>query len=133
MTNEMRDELIRIIREGGLETHVGVAELTRLVKHSKGVREKAHKVANFRDIIQYADPDRLLARLHQLIDGRKGADVGCVLLRCITENYLLRRPTQREFESEFVRLGSWQGIHKYMDDNNLAALDRANKVVIFSR
>ena len=131
MTNETRDEMIRIIREGGLETREGVMKLKNLVKQCKGGGEKARVRANFRDIIQHAEPDRLLARLHQLIDGRKGADVGCVLLRCIMDNYLLRRPTQKEFESEFTRLGSWQGIHKYMDDNNLAALDRANKVVMF--
>ena len=85
----------------------------------------------FHDIVQHEDPDKLVERLHQLIDGRKGADVGCVLLKCWQDGYLTRRPKQKEFESEFSLIGGWNAIHKYMDDNNENALDRANKIIIF--
>ena len=87
--------------------------------------------ANFRHLIQYPEPERLLQRLHALIDGRRGAAVGCVLLKCVQLNYLVKNPTQAEFCSEFQLTGSWQSIHKYMDENNLNALAKANRGVIF--
>ena len=87
--------------------------------------------ANFRKLVQYPDADRLMMRLHQLIDGRYGADVGSVLLRCVQENLLSRNPTKAEFCAEFHLVGSWQSIHKYMDENNLNALSKANRIVIF--
>lgn len=87
--------------------------------------------ADFRHLIQHPNPDKLLKRLHTLIDGRGGADVGCVLMKCIQENYLLRNPTRAEFCAEFQLRGTWSAIHNYLDDNNENALARANKTVIF--
>lgn len=86
---------------------------------------------SFHDIVQHETPDKFIERLHQLIDGRKGADVGCVLLKCLLDGYLSRKPKQKEYESEFTLVGGWNAIHKYMDDNNENALDRANKIIIF--
>ncbi len=96
-------------------------------------KKKSNSVSevSFYDIVQYENPTLLVERLHQLIDGRKGADVGCVLLKCLLDGYLIRRPKQKEFESEFSLIGGWSAIHNYMDDNNENALDRANKIVIF--
>lgn len=86
----------------------------------------------FRNIIQYENQDILLSRLHQLIDGRRGADVGAVLLNARINNYITRNPTRKEFESEFQLEGTWSAISNYLSDNNQNALDRANKIVIFS-
>jgi hypothetical protein len=96
-----------------------------------GARPRGAKESSFRHIVVYFDAEALMQRLHQLIDGRRGADVGCVLLRCIMDGYISRRPTQKEFVSEFVLIGGWRAIHNYMDDNNMNALDRANKIIIF--
>lgn len=87
--------------------------------------------SDFYKIVQHEDPERFVRRLHQLIDGRRGADVGCVLLKCAQEGYISRSPKQKEFESEFTRIGGWKAIHNYMSDNNENALERANKIVIF--
>lgn len=84
----------------------------------------------FASIIQHSNKEQVLERLHGLIDGRRGADVGAVLLRARQVGYLARNPTQAEFRSEFQLIGTWQAISKYMSDNNLNALDRANKVLI---
>ena len=93
--------------------------------------EEENRKSRFCNIIQYEDPQALLKRLHQLIDGKKGADVGCVLLKCKQDGYIIRKPTQAEFKSEFELIGTWQAIHNYMSDNDMNALDRANKVIIF--
>ena len=90
------------------------------------------KSQNFTDVVQYGDKEKLLERLHQLIDNKRGADVGAVLLKARLDNYITRNPTRKEFESEFELIGSWSAISNYMSDNNRNALDRANRIVIFS-
>lgn len=94
-------------------------------------KKEAKETTSFRSIIQYEDPDKLLNRLHQLIDGRSGADVGCVLLKAYQENYIGRKPTKKEFKSEFELIGSWTAITNYLNENSLKALARANRIVIF--
>lgn len=47
----------------------------------------------FRKLIQYPEPERLLERLHELIDGENGAAVGSVLLKCMQLGYLKKTPT----------------------------------------
>lgn len=94
-------------------------------------KEKTTKPkANFSDIIQYPDKEKLLKRLHELIDGRSGADVGCIILSAKLNNYIIRNPTRKEFESEFEIIGSWTAITNYFSESN-NALDRANKIVLF--
>lgn len=85
----------------------------------------------FRDIIQYEDKEKLLKRLHELIDGHGGAEVGAVLLQCLIRGYITRKPTQKEFISEFQLKGTWQGIFNYMEEGNNNALDRARHIRIF--
>lgn len=92
----------------------------------------AIKSSKFSDIIQYPNKDELLKRLHELIDGKGGAEVGAVLLNAwLINSYLTRRPTKAEFESEFELIGSWQAISNYMNDNSEKALEKANRIVIF--
>ena len=85
----------------------------------------------FQKLIQYPQPERLLKRLHELIDGENGAAVGSVLLKCMQLGYLKKTPTQAEYVSEFQLIGTWSAIHNYMDNNSWKALSRANKVIIF--
>lgn len=95
-------------------------------------KQQSQKIAktNFADIIQYPDKEKLLQRLHFLIDGKKGAEVGAVLLKAQQDGLLTRIPRQSEYKSEFDLLGGWSAIHNYMDDNNQNALDKANKIII---
>ena len=133
--------LIREMMRDDVEDIVEVVEEPHITNLEKSVIQKQAKVQNhdilecektsFYNIIQHPNPETFLSRLHQLIDGRKGADVGCVLLKSVQDGYLSRRPTQNEFISEFTLIGSWTAIHNYMNDNSEKALDRANKVIIF--
>ncbi len=94
--------------------------------------DRQTKQANFRDLIQYHDKDKLLERLHYLIDNKGGALVGAVLLNAYHINpYLMRKPTRGEFESEFNLIGSWSAVYNYLDDNNPVAVEKANKIVLF--
>ena len=89
------------------------------------------KSANFDVVIQYPNKAKLKKRLHALIDGKSGADVGCVILQARIKGYITRNPTQSEFVNEFGLNGSWSAIKNYMSDNNQNALERANRIVIF--
>lgn len=93
-------------------------------------KKKAKPKPTFASIIQYPNKESVLERLHGLIDGKSGADVGAVLLKARIDGYLTRNPTQAEFTSEFELIGTWSSIANYMSDNNANALDRANKILI---
>ena len=101
-----------------------------MLRHDKSQIRRTVK-ANFADIIQYPDKQKLLERLHYLIDGKRGAEVGAVLLKAQQDGLLTRIPRRTEFESEFDLIGGWSAIHNYMNDNNLNALEKANKIIIF--
>ena len=100
--------------------------------YNKGCLNNGQCGKSFRDIIQYPDKDKLLERLHELIDGKGGADVGAVLLNAYSiKPYLTGKPTQAEFKSEFELRGTWQAISNYMNENSEKALAKANRIVIF--
>ena len=87
----------------------------------------------FADIVQYHDKEQLIKRLHELIDGKGGADVGSVLFKASEDRLLTRVPTQAEFKSEFTLIGGWSAIHNYMvfDPNDNNKLTRAFNIKIF--
>lgn len=94
-------------------------------------RTRVKRAKKFSDLIQHPQKDELLKRLHFLIDGKRGAAVGAVLLKAQQKGYLTECPTQEEYESEFVLVGTWQAIHNYMNPGNSNALVKANKIIIF--
>lgn len=120
----LKAQIARSIRDlGGL-----------MMRYDKSVEiSNKRKSRRFSDIIQYPDKQKLLDRLHYLIDGKYGADVGAVLMNAYYFNtYLTRKPTQAEFESEFALIGKWQAITNYMNENSEKALQKANKILIFA-
>ena len=88
--------------------------LLDIINRLKNTIEKsAKKKPTFADLIQYQDKERLLWRLHILIDGQGGANVGSVIAKAIWDGYLKKEPTKEEYKSEFNLIGSWEGIRKY--------------------
>ena len=77
--------------------------------------------SDFRNIIQYEDKEKLLNRLHFLIGGKRGADVGAILLQAKVEGYLMRTPNRAEFENEFGKL---------TDDENSTAIKKCSSMNI---
>ena len=123
--NELGTITVRVMNVNG--THVAKVWLD----DESGHTGQAASSPEFRKLVQHPDPERLIKRLHELIDGRKGADVGCILMKCVQKGWLTHKPTQTEFSSEFQLKGSWSAIYKYMDEENGNAWYRANQVVIF--
>lgn len=96
---------------------------------NKGEKKKP----SFLDIIQHPDKSVFLQRLHSLIDGKGGRDVGLVFVRakCL-DHFITRYPKQKEYESEFELIGSWSGISNYFykeEDDNVLLM--ASDIVIF--
>ncbi len=101
------------------------------VKQKQEMEKKKHSTPKFLHLILHPEPKKLLKRLHQLIDEKSGAEVGAVLMRAQQKGYLIKVPTQAEFESAFTLIGGWTAIHNYMNDNSTKALAKANKIIIF--
>lgn len=97
----------------------------------KQTKQPLVQKADFRKIIQYEDKKKLLDRLHELIDGKSGADVGAVLLKAKKEKYLTKCPNEKEYVSEFTLVGSWAAIKKYLNTNTPTAEGNADNIVIF--
>lgn len=133
VTEEHRTALFRFIKMLALIEEEKKPKAKKISTNTEKPQKKEFNEESsiFYQIVQHEEPQKLLKRLHQLIDGRKGADVGCVLLKCVQDGYLTRNPKQKEFESEFILIGGWNAIHNYMSDNNENALERANKIIIF--
>lgn len=124
--------------DGKLNRYVGEDYFLKFVKgklNTEVSNDKEHRKqkTSFKDIIQYKDKDKLIVRLHELIDGKGGKNVGVVLVRAkFIDKYLSRYPSQAEYQSVFKLIGTWQAISNYFykeEDNNV--LTSANDIVIF--
>lgn len=92
-------------------------------------------ISSFRSLIQYHDKEKLIQRLHELIDDEKSpAMVGAILLNAWKlKKYLKKCPTQKEFYDEFpnCQYNNWESIRKYTDGESNNALLKADNIVIF--
>lgn len=98
---------------------------------AKREEQQRQSTNTFHHLIIHPEPQKLLTRLHQLIDGQSGAAVGAVLLRAQQMGYLSRVPTKVEYESEFKLIKSWNAIQNYTCNNRQSALAKANTIIIF--
>lgn len=112
------------------ETSVNNGEEELNIKQADVKKTANRRNRTFADLIQYEDKEKLLKRLHHLIDGHSGAEVGAVLLRAYSiDHYLTRCPTRAEYESEFELIGGWDAIRNFISRNNSKS-SRANDVII---
>lgn len=101
-------------------------------EQTQSQQQQRHKVGDFSGLIQYSSKKKLLKRLHKLIDGKGGADVGSVIRKAVDQGYLRKEPTKADFESEFELKGSWQAIHNYFHfEGDNGKLKMADQIVIF--
>ena len=93
---------------------------------------------SFRSLIQHPDKDGLLKRLHDLIDKEtRPSMVGAIFLRASAafESLLKEMPGEKEVCAEFPNCEKmeWRSIVNYMNSNSQKALDKANKLYIFTQ
>lgn len=71
-----------------------------------------HKVS-FKDCLLVQGKDCLLARLHEILQNKKGKYVANVISVCV-ENGLMKQPTFAMVKDEFGDIGAKSGFNKYM-------------------
>lgn len=100
---------------------------------TRGKSARKEKAQKFSNIIQYPDKQKLLDRLHFLIDGKKGADVGAVIQKAKMDGYLTRYPYKGEFyQEDFKVYGTWDAIKNYFNENKNTCLAKSADVIIFN-
>ncbi len=100
----------------------------------EGKNTKKDKKPNFRDCIQWKDKEELINRLHELIDGKQGRDVGYVLLKCRIDGLITRNPTGAEMKNEFPLVIYNSSVKNYLTEDSLSdngKVARAGQIVIF--
>ena len=102
---------------------------------AKNKRKRGEKPQpNFKTIIQPINgksKDEILARLHELIDGKKDSDVGVVILKFRQEKYITKNPSEEMMRKEFGDIGKWGSVRNYFNSNYQNAAPRAEMVVTF--
>lgn len=100
----------------------------------EGKNTKKDNNSNFRDCIQWKDKEELINRLHELIDGKQGRDVGYVLLKCRIDGLITRNPTGAEMKNEFPSVIYNSSVKNYLTEDSLSdngKVARAGQIVIF--
>lgn len=96
----------------------------------KRIANKAQKKLHFSDLLQCADKEEKLAKLHQHIDGFGGKHIALYLLKAREEKIISKLPSQKEFESEFKKYkGVWRSISHYFNPNCNPSPDFSNIVL----
>ena len=74
----------------------------------------------FSDIVQgknEKDKNDIIKRLHGRIDNKGGKLVALYLLKAMDLELISKRPTEKEFETEFTTCGKWHSISTYLNPN----------------
>ena len=82
--------------------------------------QSAKKVMMFRDIVQgknEKDKNDIIKRLHGRIDNKGGKLVALYLLKAMDLELISKRPTEKEYETEFTTCGKWHSISTYLNPN----------------
>lgn len=77
-------------------------------------KEEAKETTSFRNLIQYEDKDKLLERLHFLIDPipQKGSLIAAIIQKAHIDGYILELPNEATFKSEFKLECTWEAVRK---------------------
>lgn len=90
---------------------------------------KNKKVKHFKDLIQVADKEGFLSRLHKRIDGLGGKNVALILLRAKEDKQISKLPSKIEFCSEFRLEGNWRSISHFFSPNCIPTPDISAVVI----
>ncbi|WP_287676776.1 hypothetical protein [Bacteroides sp.] len=78
------------------------------------LKEEEKEDTSFRSLIQYEDKDKLLERLHFLIDPnpKKGSLIAAIIQKAYIDKYILELPNEATFRSEFKLDCTWEAVRK---------------------
>ena len=72
---------------------------------------------SFESLLQCPAKDkvRVMARLHELLDGKRGKQVALILAAAMHKyHYILSLPTEKQYTSTFQLVGTWKAVSSYI-------------------
>lgn len=94
-----------VLSVGGVSPENGKVQSKQPQQLEQPQKKRGRSAKSFSDCILVEDKDGLLAKLHQVLDGRKGRDVYLVLNTLLYEGVLLKY-TYTQAKNEFGDIGS---------------------------
>ena len=94
-----------VLSVGGVSPEDGKEDGKQPQQQEQPQKKRGRSAKSFSDCILAEDKDGLLAKLHQVLDGRKGRDVYLVLNTLLYEGVLLKY-TYTQAKNEFCEIGS---------------------------
>ena len=94
-----------VLSVGGVSPENGKVQSKQPQQQEQPQKKRGRSAKSFSDCILVEDKDGLLAKLHQVLDGRKGRDVYLVLNTLLYEGVLLKY-TYTQAKNEFGDIGS---------------------------
>lgn len=85
-------------------------------------RQASIHTSTFSDRIIAKDKDKVLSKLHSLIDGKRGKNVALVIIASV-EMGIIIKPTYKEIQREFGNIGAESGYNKYMDKSRFTQIE----------
>ena len=84
--------------------------------------KSASDIQSFDSLLQCSadDKDRVISRLHELLDGKGGQQVALILAAVMYKyHYIISMPTERQYASEFQLKGVWRSVTDYLKNHTL--------------
>lgn len=91
-------------------------------KSHKPIRGKGRPKETLRDRMICEDADKMLSKLHQLMNDRKGKEAALIITACIKDG-IMTRPTFKQVSDEFGDIGNQSGYNKNMREKPFTEME----------
>ena len=89
------------------------AQADKTELHDKAPKGKGRPKGTLKDKMICEDADKVLSKLHQLMNNRKGKEAALIITACIKAG-IMTRPTFKQVSDEFGDIGNQSGYNKSM-------------------
>lgn len=89
------------------------AQTDKTELHDKAPKGKGRPKGTLKDKMICEDADKVLSKLHQLMNNRKGKEAALIITACIKAG-IMTRPTFKQVSDEFGDIGNQSGYNKSM-------------------
>lgn len=97
-------------------------------RESNKNKTKGRPTRDLKSCMLCDNPEAMLSKLHNMIDGKQGKDVALIIKACIRAG-VMTRPTFSQVQEEFGDIGCRQGYTNYMNDKLTFPLEEVNTIV----
>ena len=91
-------------------------------RNNKPTRGRGRPRKTLKDMMICEDADKMLSKLHQLVNGRQGKDVALIITACIKAG-IMTKPTFKYVADEFGDVGNQSGYNKNMRERPFSDIE----------